>query len=289
MTAASASGQVLCVGRLYCDLVFTGASNMPVPGTETFANGLFVDVGGGAFITAATLESLGRPVALMSTIPAEPFGTIIRQDAVFRRIDSSLCQPAPAGVDPQVTVAITTPDDRAFLSRRAGPALPSLRAEHFDGVTHLHIGELSSLVEHPQLIPLARQAGASISLDCGWDVDLIQSGTELEELIRSVDVFLPNDGEFDLLRNAGINPEAAPLTVVKSGADGAYLIRDGERYVTDAPCVSVVDTTGAGDAFNGGFIDAWLKGAGDVECLEASVASGSVVVQFPGGTGALKR
>ena len=288
MTTCGSGKNVLCLGRLYCDLVFIGAPNLPVAGTETFANALCIDVGGGAFITAATLEALQRPVALMATIPAEPFGPIVRQDPLFGRIDSSLCHPAPPGVDPQVTVAMTTPGDRAFLSRRAGPALPNLCAWHFDGVDHVHIGELRSLVEHPQVIPLARKAGATISLDCGWDEDLVQIGTELEDLFRAVDVFLPNDSEVALLQNAGINPVAAPLTVVKSGTDGASLLRDGNTLRVASPSVPVVDTTGAGDAFNGGFIDAWLNGAQDQTCLEAAVASGSAAVQYPGGTGVLR-
>lgn len=289
MTAGGDSGKVLCVGRLYCDLVFTGAPNMPVAGTETFAESLCVDVGGGAFITAATLDGLGRPAALMATIPSGPFGPIVRQHALFCRIDSSRCQPAPDGVDPQVTVAIATSGDRAFLSRRAGPAFPGLRAEHFEGICHLHIGEIRSLVEHPELIPLARRANVTISLDCGWDEDLVQADAGLEDLICKVDLFLPNDSEVSLLRSAGIDVWAAPLTVVKSGADGAKAIRDGQSCRVAAPSVPVVDTTGAGDAFNGGFIDAWLNGEEDRACLEAAVARGSAVVQFPGGTGVLRQ
>jgi sugar/nucleoside kinase (ribokinase family) len=45
----------------------------------------------------------------------------------------------------------------------------------------------------------------------------------------------------------------------------------------------VIDTTRAGDAFNAGFIDAWLNGAADEACLEAGIRFGSLAVQAPGG------
>jgi sugar/nucleoside kinase (ribokinase family) len=277
------------VGRLYCDLIFTGTPHLPVAGTETFADALYIDVGGGAYITAAMLDNLTRPSALMATIPAAPFGQIIQQDPLFRQLETSRCQLATPDTDPQVTVAITTPGDRAFLSRRAGPALPRLSAADFKGISHLHIGELRTLVEHPDLIHYARQAKASVSLDCSWDEELMGSAQDLKTLIGAVDIFLPNDSEMEMLRGVGLTPDCAPITVVKCGADGAQLFRGPQTMHMPAPNVPVVDTTGAGDAFNGGFIDAWLDGGDDRRCLERAIACGSSVVQAAGGTGALKK
>ena len=64
MSAASASPAVLCVGRLYCDLIFTDVPRMPTLGTETFAGGFELHAGGGAYITSAWLASLGHATAL---------------------------------------------------------------------------------------------------------------------------------------------------------------------------------------------------------------------------------
>lgn len=280
--------KVLCVGRLYCDLIFTGAPGLPTAGTETFAKGLCMDVGGGAFITAATLSALGRPTALMAMIPSAPFADFVMQDPLFDQLDTGRCAQTVAEFDPQITVAITTDSDRAFLSRKSGPALPPVQADHFDGIRHLHIGELRTLVEHPELIDLAHKSGISISLDCGWDEDLFDAGKDLASLISAVDLFLPNEHEAARLDLIGVPlPEAT--TVVKTGAQGAHLVRAGRKIHADAPKVPVIDTTGAGDAFNAGFLNAWLNSASDLDCLSSGIASGSAGVQHAGGTGALRQ
>lgn len=279
---------VLCVGRLYCDLIFTGAPGLPTAGTETFAKGLCMDIGGGAFIAAATLAALGRPAALMAMIPSAPFADFVMQDPLFDQLDTRRCAQTAAEFDPQITVAITTDSDRAFLSRKSGPALPPVQADHFDGIRHLHIGELRTLVEHPELIDLAQKSDVSISLDCGWDEDLFDAGKDLAALISAVDLFLPNEHEAARLDLIGVPlPEAT--TVIKTGAQGAHLVRAGRKVQADAPKVPVIDTTGAGDAFNAGFLNAWLNSASDIDCLASGIACGSAGVQHAGGTGALRQ
>ncbi|MEM7568109.1 MAG: hypothetical protein AAF321_12840, partial [Pseudomonadota bacterium] len=62
-------GAVLCAGRLYCDLVFAGAPRLPTLGEEVFCEGLTLDAGGGAFITAAWLAALGRRATLFAIAP----------------------------------------------------------------------------------------------------------------------------------------------------------------------------------------------------------------------------
>ncbi|MFT5047719.1 MAG: sugar/nucleoside kinase (ribokinase family), partial [Porticoccaceae bacterium] len=66
------SAGVLCVGRVYCDIIFTGIDNFPKLGEEKFATGVSLHAGGGAYITAAYLASLGRPVSLLATLPSGP-------------------------------------------------------------------------------------------------------------------------------------------------------------------------------------------------------------------------
>lgn len=284
--AGPARGGVLCVGRLYCDLVFTGVSRMPTLGTEVFSEGLGLHAGGGAFITAAAFAALGRPAALAATLPAAPFDGVVLREAGAAGIDTAPCQPATPGSDPQITVAIVHQGDRAFLTRATGPALPALDADALRafGAAHLHIGELRSLKEHPDLLKAARAAGMTVSLDCSWDDGLTAADARL---IERVDVFLPNAEEEARLTDLGVPAECAPLTVVKRGAAGADALHGGQRTSMPALQVPVVDTTGAGDAFNGGFLDRWLDGAPLKDCLRAGNACGAASVQQAGGTGGL--
>jgi sugar/nucleoside kinase (ribokinase family) len=72
---------VICVGRLYCDLNFSGFPHMPDLGCEVFADDLTLHGGGGAFITASYLAALGCPSRVMGVIPRQPFASIIQQEA----------------------------------------------------------------------------------------------------------------------------------------------------------------------------------------------------------------
>ncbi|MCR4265360.1 carbohydrate kinase family protein [Nitratireductor sp. ZSWI3] len=278
------SGRVLSVGRLYCDLIFTGLPKMPTLGEEVFAGGLSVKPGGGAFITAAYVAALGRPASLASALPSGLFAAALIPDLEASRVDLSVCAPSPDTLDPQITVAMASGNERAFLTQRAGPAVPAgFEAALASGrFSHLHIGELATLVEEPSLVRLARAAGLSVSLDCSWD-EAVLARDDLAGLIASVDIFLPNETEADRLGITASAPPPAPLTVVKRGAEGSVAISAEGAVSVKARPVEVVDSTGAGDAFNAGFIDAWLAGLPVERCLQAGNRCGAEAVTRIGG------
>ena len=277
------SSEILCVGRLYCDLIFSSVPRLPTLGTEVYAGGLELHLGGGAVITARHLDDLGRQVALSAVFPGPPFREFWDQEIARTGLDTSLCSEAEQGLDPQITVSMTGPQDRAFLTRRSGPATPDILPADLvaRNVRHLHIGELATLAEVPRLIDVARDAGATLSLDCSWDETL---DAAVAPLIGAVDVFLPNEEESERLRSLGVSEPFAPLTVTKRGPRGA-VARQGNAF-RSAPArdVPVTDTTGAGDAFNAGFLTAWLDGAELQSCLDAGNCRGSAAVQVVGGS-----
>ncbi len=286
MTAAPV---VVCAGRLYADLIFTGLPEFPALGTETFAQALGVHPGGGAVITAAHLAAGGVRPLLLSILPASPFAEAILPTIRDFGIDVSLCKPAAKTADPQLTVAIARDGDRAFLTRRDGPAapFPMLKALKATKATHLHIAELATLVERPGLLKRARRAGMTVSLDCSWNQ--AQFGSDIADLIAAVDIFFPNRMELEALLSAGLTLPLAPVTVVKDGASGAEVFTPGGRWKAAAKSVKDADTTGAGDAFDAGYLAAWLQGKTPKACLLAGHKAGAVAVKKPGGFGALKR
>ncbi|PLW77042.1 carbohydrate kinase [Cohaesibacter celericrescens] len=279
---------VLCVGRIYCDLIFQDVPRLPTMGTEVFTGGLELNAGGGAYISAAYLKSLGRPAFLASMIPNQPFRDIVQQQIEAADLDASLCAASDPALDPQVTVALinqatqSEPSDRAFITRRVGPALPRLTQEQLTerNIGHLHIGELATLIEQPYLLDLAKQAGLTISLDCSWDDSITIAAASL---ISRVDLFLPNQSEAQRLESLGVEMASKPIWVVKCGADGAFV--KTESGVIHCPAIKTqpVDTTGAGDAFNSGFLNQWLAGADTLACLQAGIACGTIAVQSKGG------
>jgi sugar/nucleoside kinase (ribokinase family) len=274
---------ILCLGRVYCDLIFTDLPRLPTYGTEIYAGGVGFHMGGGAFITAAHLAALGHVTALSAMLPPAPFGDMLTADLDRSGVDISLCQRLGPDDDPQITVALVGSEDRAFVTRRSGAAFPDLTAPDLTrlGVAHVHVGELATLVERPEIVAIARAAGATVSLDCAWD-----EGLETDTIVHAlsdIDLFLPNKAELDNLRAKGLPEPFAPVTAVKLGAEGAMAILDGQEIHAPTLPVPVIDPTGAGDAFNAGFVAAWLSGADIPTCLQAGNAQGRLAVSQRGG------
>ena len=286
MMAENQGPEILCIGRIYCDLVFSGVPRMPTPGSEVFAGDVSLHAGGGAFNSAVTLCALGWKTALSGTLPAAPFDAQILREAQVVGLDLSLCQAAPADAAPQITVAIAMANDRSFLSNKSGDAAPALNVSHAScrTVRHLHIGELRTLFETPDLLQKAKTAGWTVSLDCGWDDELLQQGAALNDLVSQVDIFLPNEVEFETLAASGLRSNAAPLTILKQGAAGATALSGSQKLHCPATPVQVVDATGAGDAFNSGFLAGWLSNAPLMACLEKGNECGAKAVRQTGGT-----
>ena len=281
------AGGVLCIGRLYCDLVFSGIDGAPAPGTGEFAQGITLMPGGGACITSAWLVAQGRPAWLCATLPSGPFTDAITGELMRAGADLSLCSPADPATDPQATVLIPPGADRSCVTRRSGPAATLPDADDLSSlpVSHVHIGELATLVQMPEILTLARDAGLTVSLDCGWDDSLTRA--EVLSLIQGVDVFLPNRTEQAWLDRIGVPLGTAPLTVVKLGADGAAgHCPLGHQHVPGEP-TNVVDATGAGDAFNAGFLHSWIDGNPVPDCIVQGNHCGRMAVGAMGGTGAL--
>ncbi len=278
------SGKVVCVGQLYCDLVFGDMEQMPKLGEEVFANSLAIHAGGGAYITGAYLAALGRKVSLVATIPAAPFGNLVMAEIETKGIETNYCAPALPGADPQITVAMAHANDRAFLTRQSGMVLQNNQFEWLRDpeLCHLHIGELSTLLAHPQMISHARKAGLTISLDCSWSEPSF-TDREVLNLVEQIDVFLPNEAEIVRLRSQWGARQFAPLTVTKRGVMGATAHHKGATISSKAHVIDVVDTTGAGDAFNAGFITAWLNGEEIKACLATGNTMGSIAAARLGG------
>ncbi|MBL0406563.1 sugar kinase [Microvirga aerilata] len=293
---ASARNKVLCLGRTYCDIIFTGLPEMPMLGRERFADGVTITAGGGAYITAAHLASLGRPTALLTRLGTDPLSHSLDPEFEASGIDLSFVERSnDAG--PQPTVALIKDGERAFVSRRAGVSRPATleQALAAPGIRHLHIAEFATLKDSPDVVAMARDQGLTVSLDPSWDDHLIRTDSGFFEACRGIDVFLPNleegqalTGERSLEGVLSVLREHFPLVVLKLGDQGA-VAAGSERLSANALAVDVVDTTGAGDAFNAGFLHAWLQTCDLRESLESGIKSGALSVQSAGGAPRMRR
>lgn len=295
MTVAQAR-RVLVVGEINVDLVLKGLHAEPVPGQEVLADDFLMTPGSSSMICAMGLARLGNAVTFHGKLGDDAWGRYCRDALSGAGIDvASLCP--DASLRTGVTVSLSTPRDRALVTFPG--AIAALRADEVSdellrGATHLHV---SSFYLQKALRPgiralfaRARAIGLTTSLDPGFDPDR-DWGDDLRGVLTEVDLFLPNEEELRALTGSDDVREAlASLdngrtrVVVKRGRQGCAALQDGVWLDAPAFAVDAVDSTGAGDSFDAGFLHAWLRGLPLRECMRWGSACGSLSTRGIGGT-----
>jgi ribokinase len=284
---------VIAAGDLFIDLIMSGFPAWPQPGTETYASEFRREIGGGAAITACGLAKLGSKTAALSVVGHDGGWVVERMQRLG--VDTSR-QCAEAFDLTAVSVAISTPKDRTFLTypganRHLPEKLLQAAASGALGeARHVHLGCAPSLDTAADLLRTIRGNGCSISLDAGWHEDWLADPRALA-LLRSVDIFFPNEAE--ALRMTGENhPDrclrafeaaGARRVALKLGAIGAALLWDGDIFHMEPHSVMPLDTIGAGDCFDAGFLHFWLRGAPPLTCLRAGSFCGAASTEAYGG------
>lgn len=290
--------RVLCAGEINVDLVLQDKTAFPVLGKEVLVRDSQLVLGSATAIMAMGLARLGTPVAFVGRVGDDVWGRYCLEDMAGRGIDLSRVIRG-GGLKTGITVSITHPGDRALvtylgaISALTGADVPD---SAMAGLDHLHVSSFflqEGLRPHlPDLFARARRAGLTTSLDTGFDPSGQWDGG-LRATLRETDLFFPNEVELAAL--SGCKDPAQGLrkldngrtrVVAKLGQDGAMTL-DGEKVVhVPAYPVETVDTTGAGDSFNAGFLHRWLPGAPLVECLRLGAACGALSTLGLGGTAA---
>ncbi len=282
---------ILLWGIYFCDLIFTGLPEVPRLDSEVFSTSLDMTPGG-PFTTSVAMQRLGLRVGWMCDFGSDFFSQFILDAAKQEGIDDRLFQIHPFPVR-RVSAVFSIAHDRGFLSFmddvEQTSAIPIIKQYKPRCVflPHLHYGEA-----YTDLFATARQNGAVIFMDCQCTGATLEAPGVVEAL-KAADIFAPNQVEALQLTGAATIEEAlarlgqlTPLVIIKLGADGA-IARSGDQIVR-APAiqVDVVDTTGAGDCFNAGFLYAYLHGDGLEACLQSGNICGGLSTTAIGGTAA---
>ncbi len=292
---------VLVLGEINPDVVVRAADPRPAFGqVERLVDSIDLVIGSSSAIFACGTARLGLRTAFVGVVGDDPFGRFMLEAMAARGVDVAACRVERA-VPTGASVILTSGTDRAILT--AMGTTPLLRDEDIpEGLIararHLHVGSLFLLdALRPSLaarLAAARGQGLTTSADCNWDPRDTWDGG-LWEILRETDVFLPNAAEAtriartdDIEAAARALVAAGPRVVaVKCGTDGAIAVeRDGTLTRVPSLAVNAVDTTGAGDCFDAGFICGFLAGRTVRECLALGVAAGSLSTLGIGGTAA---
>ena len=288
---------LLVLGDINPDVIVSAPGLHPEFGqVEQLVDRAAMVLAGSAAITAVGAARLGLSVGICGVVGDDDLGRLMlacltdaEVDVTQVRIDAHL----PTGV----SVILDRGDDRAILT--APGTISALAPVDLDKLgrtpaRHVHAASyylMSDIYREslPAFFRGWRERDVGTSMDSNWDP---QRRWDLQAILRHCDLFLPNEGELIGVAGSPIVDRALDIVAelgcdvaVKRGQSGGVARVAGHTYrVARTPTVEFVDSIGAGDSFDAGFIAGRLLGYDGGKCLAMAVAAGSLSTSAPGGT-----
>jgi sugar/nucleoside kinase (ribokinase family) len=292
---------IAIAGEINLDLILYGLPvDMPVE-RELLATGFQATLGSSSAILAHNLAKLGAKTAFITRVGSDDLGKMAIGRVQESGVDVS-CSVFSANSTPTgLTVLLHHGNARHILTYPGTMnelTVKDLDLSYLKSARHFHLSSLflqkGLAPDLPWLFRELKKAGLTISLDTNDDPEGMWGGV-LEELLGLIDVLLPNESEICCIAKKDTPEEAAvelsksvPCIAVKLGARGSFVQVRSERYSAAPISVIPVDTIGAGDSYNAGFLFAWLHGLSFETCALAGNITGALSTQRSGGTEAFR-
>lgn len=287
---------VTVIGNVNVDLVMGPQAPWPRPGTEVVLPTSDLRVGGAAGNVALALAGLGHAYRLVANRGGDIFGRWLAEPFGAAAENWPLAASATT-----ISVGITHPgDERTFFTTTGhlvdftlADVLVQLPERAEPGAVALLVGPFVTprlLPDYAALIATLRRRGFAVALDSGWPDEGWTPAVRAmaSAWLSGCDHLLINEieacglaGEADLDRASAHLVAALPAgatLVVKRGPLGAMARHGGESFAAPAPCVTVVDTIGAGDAFDAAYLACLAEGGPWREAVQAGVEVASLAV-----------
>ena len=288
--------KILVIGELNVDIVATGLGSEPQMGSEILAEKCELTLGSASAIFAAGIAKLGHHVTFFSQVGQDYFGDFCLRTLKQLGVSTRHVTRKP-DEKTGVTIALSGKRDRALVTF-AG-AVATFKADSIDETMmskhdHLHLTsyylQTGLRPSFANLFRQAKAAGLTTSFDPNSDPD-DKWDRNIDAVLKYTDVLFVNEREaMKLTRSNTLNDALKMLgakvscAVVKRGARGASAIQN-EKVLKDSGFrISAIDTTGAGDSFDAGFMSAYLSKAPLAECLRTANACGALSAMSVGGT-----
>ncbi len=292
---------LLVAGEINPDLILSGDVEPAFGQVEKLVDSAALTIGSSSVIFACGAARLGLKVAFIGKCGDDVFGRFMLDEMSKRGVEIGDVIQVPGG-STGLSVILNRGADRAILTHPG--LIPALSAEDVPDTLlrqarHLHVASyfLQDALRPglPRLFERARSLGLTTSLDTNYDPSEAWQG--VFDLLPLTDVFLPNEAEACSLREENVESAAEKLSArvetlaIKLGAQGALGIShlpSGEGVgvrVSSIP-VKVIDTVGAGDSFDAGFIYGYLNGWSLEKSLRMATVCGALSTQAAGGTAA---
>jgi len=289
---------ILFAGELNIDAIMGGVKQMPVFGKEILCETYREVPGSSTGNCACAAASLGLKTAIFSRLGTDRFGDIVLGALKKYDIDLSFLD-ISEDYHTGVTVSLSNDVDRAMITC-FGDTIDCFDAEEIPidraNARHLHAG---SFFLQPRVrkglagvFEKARVMGMTTSLDAGWD-EHGKWHDALDDVLLHTDFFFPNEseaeaitGESDPMRAAVQLAGLGCNVVVKLGGSGSIYCpkHSADAQLYPAYKTRVVETTGAGDSFNAGFLYGYLNGMEIGDCMRMGNAVGALSVMRNGGS-----
>lgn len=291
---------IAVIGDVNPDLILTGKDIIPEFGqVEKWIDDAELTIGGSAGIFAVGAAKLGLKVTFIGKVGDDHFGHFMKDRMTAQGIDVSGLVIDPS-VKTGLSISLSDGNDRAILTFGGSNLLLNFQDIDFEIVAqsrHLHSGSFYLLNNIRQDLAIvykkAKEMGLSTSIDTNYDPKEKWEG-DIFNVLDYTDVFLPNMTELMAISGEK-DPDSAIrhltknrnlLVAVKKGEDGAFAEKDKVRYSAETIQVKPVDTTGAGDSFDAGFLFGFLNGLGIEKSLRIGCICGALSTLGIGGTSA---
>jgi ribokinase len=284
---------IVVVGSINADLV-AKVEKIPRSGETVLGSDFQIHPGGKGANQAVAVARLGYPVFMIGKLGSDAFGPQLRNSMSGAGVDVS-------GVDTvegASGVALIEVGPQGENSIVVAPGA-NARVSPEDIDAHLDIVRQAGLVLIQLEIPL--ETVAHLTAVCAREhVAVVMDPAPAQELppevLRTVGWFTPNEAETEFYiggssadvrdprqQRDALFARGIQAVVLKRGAQGVYLaVRDGVEAAIPAIPVKAVDTTAAGDAFNGAFAVGLMLGKDPVESARFAAAAAAVSVTRPG-------
>lgn len=286
---------ILVAGEINPDLILTGDVAPAFNQTEKLVDSATLTIGSSSAIFACGAAWLGLKVAFIGVCGEDVFGHFMLDEMQKRGVDVSNVIVRRDG-QTGLSVILNQGSDRAILTH------PGLIAELqatdisetlLNQARHLHVAsyflQIKLQPDLPDLFRRARALGLTTSLDTNYDPS--ETWTGFDELLSVTNVFLPNEREaLSLSKESNLDLAVGALRSkvetlgIKLGADGALGISNGEKATAPSIPVNVIDTVGAGDSFDAGFLYGYLHQWSLEKSLRLGCICGALSTQRAGGT-----
>lgn len=292
---------VSIAGEINLDLILYGLpENLPIE-RETLASNFQLTLGGSSSIVAHNLAALGAKVGFSTRVGKDGLGAIALERLGESGADLSRTVYVEDGTSTGVTVLLHHGGPRRTLTypgTMSGMTRADLDFDYLASARHFHLSSLflqrDLAPELPALFRDLKQAGLTISLDTNDDPEDKWDGV-LDELLDQIDLFLPNEDEICRITRRDTVEEAlkalsgrVPCIAAKCGSRGALVQTGGKLLPIPPLTVTPVDTIGAGDSFDAGFLYAYLQGLSPELCAAAGNVTGALSTLGTGGTEAFR-